>query len=531
MTDTPTNNYATGNPLLPSGATWSNGALGFSIPNGTGNFQTSVAVTSGKWYWEALYTAQANDTGIQEVGLLARNTSAITYASTGVKLVNGASSAYGASYTTGDVIGVALDMTGGTVEFYKNNASQGSISISGLVVNAVATASGGGGAASTGNINFGQRSFTYTPPTGYKALCTANLPTPAIANPKLHFDIPTWTGNNANNRSIATNCQADLVWIKDRSTSMSHIICDSVRGSNKYISSNTTGAEITPSDYGAVGSFSSTGFTLVDGTVPFETTYQFAVNMNTASYPNRSYVGFVWKAGGAAVSNTAGSITSQVSANTTAGFSIVTYTGTGANATVGHGLGVAPKMVICKARAGTGYSWNVWHTGLANTEFLLLESTNAKATDATKWNSTSPTSTVFSLGSAGGVNENTRTYVSYVFAEVAGFSKAFSFTGNANADGPMVWLGFRPKYVLLKNASAAATDWVVLDTLRNLYNKEESALFPNSSSVETTNGFYDSDFVSNGFKLRSANSNVNGSGNTIIGMAFAEYPFNYANAR
>jgi hypothetical protein len=282
--------------------------------------------------------------------------------------------------------------------------------------------------------------------------------------------------------------------------------------------SDTTGAEATTSPI-IVSSFVSNGFVIQ--------------NNGNSNNTGSTYVGWQWKAGGTAVSNTAGSITSSVSANTTAGFSVVTYTGTGANATVGHGLGVAPRMIIGKRRNGIA-DWMVGHSGVngGTTPFnyyLVLNSTAAQSADSTAWNNTAPTSTVFSLGSGGNVNSNTATNVMYCFAPVAGYSAFGSYTGNANADGPFVYLGFRPRWVLIKNANAATFNWFVWDTSRDTYNAAGNVLLPNDSSAEITNRPID--ILSNGFKIRATDTHTNGSGNTMIYACFAENPFKYANAR
>jgi hypothetical protein len=339
-------------------------------------------------------------------------------------------------------------------------------------------------------LNCGQRAFAYTPPTGFKALCTANLPQATIVKGSDHFNTQLSTGANikTDSEALFTN---ELEWIKDRANANNHQLIDSVRGSTAVLQSNSTGAE---------------------------TTY---------SAPSGNSVGWVWRASGSsAVTNTNGSITSTVSANTTAGFSIVTYTGTGANATVGHGLGVAPKMVILKSRAAVT-SWPVWHAGIAATEVLYLDLTNAKATSAPTWNSTAPTSTVFSIGT-GLSATNT---VAYCFAEISGYSKFGKYTGNGNADGPFVYLGFKPKFLMVKNTSTVDTHWNVFDSARSPINGGTNlvALFPNISDSESTS--WTIDFTATGFKIRYTGTAINGNGATYIYAAFAESPFASSNAR
>jgi hypothetical protein len=216
-----------------------------------------------------------------------------------------------------------------------------------------------------------------------------------------------------------------------------------------------------------------------------------------------------------------------VRANPTAGFSIVTYTGTGANATVGHGLGVAPKMVIVKSRTTAASNWVVWHTALAGTDYLVLNSTAAKATAATVWNSTIPTSNVFSIGTDPGVNNNGASQIAYCFAEISGFSKAFSFTGNGSTDGSFVYCGFLPRFVMLKRTDTTG-DWYMWDTARNTYDVITNTLLANSSAAETSATSIDA--LSNGFKMRNTTAGFNASGGTYIGFAWATNPFKNSNA-
>ena len=291
-----------------------------------------------------------------------------------------------------------------------------------------------------------------------------------------------------------SNFTADLAWGKDRAAVNNHQLVDTVRGNTAVLQSNTTAAE---------------------------TTY-------TAPTAGDACIAWGWKAGGAGVSNTDGSITSTVSANRAAGFSIVTYTGTGANATVGHGLGVAPKLVIVKRRnAVSGSGWLAYHQSLPSAAYnLYLNATNAQINDATVWNSSTPTSSVFSICTHVDVNNNTNTYVAYCFAEVPGYSKIGSYTGNGLADGPFVYCGFRPKWVMVKS-STAVDDWRIYDALRPGYNVQGGTLLADTTGAETTAA--EVDFVCNGFKLRVATTP--NAAQTYIFIALAESPFKYSNAR
>lgn len=353
----------------------------------------------------------------------------------------------------------------------------------------------------------------------------------AIPDGRTVMAATTWTGDNTTPKSISNNnngvaFQPDFVWLKSRSNAYQNNLYDSVRGAGAAfaLSSDQTAAEGgNSSTYGYLSAFNSTGFQVTQGSAGSGG----APNGN--AYTNQTsttYVGWQWKAGGSAVSNTAGSITSSVSANTTAGFSVVTYTGTGANATVGHGLGVVPGMIIIKGRTTT-YDWRVWHNTFATGYDIQLNVTSA-ATSAPTVYTSAPTSTVINIGSGLAINQSGATYVAYCFAPVAGYSAFGSYTGNGSTDGPFVYTGFRPRWLLLKNTGGVAS-WYCLDSSRNTYNVEDAVLVPNTSAAEVA--ITSVDFLSNGFKLRTTTTDINGSGTTYIYACFAENPFKYANAR
>jgi hypothetical protein len=308
---------------------------------------------------------------------------------------------------------------------------------------------------------------------------------------------------------------------------------DSVRGANKILYSNSTVAESNYGSYG-VSAFNANGFTVVDNSIGDYNVNGGSGGTYSGTPPN--YVAWNWKAGGTAVSNTAGSITSSVSANTTAGFSVVTYTGTATAATVGHGLGAVPSMMIVKIRNSGGvYDWYVYHASLGNTSVLYLNLTNSVGTGSSLWNSTTPTSSVFSIGGAGqATNVSAGTFVAYCFAAVAGYSAFGSYTGNGSTDGPFVYLGFRPRWLMIKRSSSASVTygWQMYDTSRQPANTSSSDpnLWADTSAAEGT-GNYTFDLLSNGYKIRSSGVNENASGDTYIYAAFAENPFKYANAR
>jgi hypothetical protein len=506
-------NYCVGNPLNADGSTWTNANLNFSLPNSTNNAQGTVSVTSGKFYWEVVYTAGIQGTGVQEIGLRTRFTNGIIYAGDGTKYINGTNSAYGATYTTGDVIGVALDMTGGTVTFYKNNVSQGAISISGSgMVNATFALIAGGGVTSVGYVNFGQRPFSYTPPTGFNRLCTYNLPDSIVPVGAQYFAATTYTGTgvaqNITNTVNGFSMQPDLVWVKARSFAYSHRLANSITGATNYLDTAQTVAEFTDAG-NSISSFNSNGFGVG--------TYVSANNNTT------TYVGWQWRASNAsAVTNTSGTITSSVSANQTAGFSIVTYTGNGtAGATVGHGLGVIPAFVIYKARSATSPlgNWITWHKSISQAIQTSITIQLNTFTGATYLNATNASST---YGFDAQINGNGSNFVAYCFAAVPGYSAFGSYTGNGLADGVFVYCGFRPRFVMLKRTDNTG-NWTIQDTSRNPSNVSQSVLYPNVSNAETTSNTMD--FLSNGFKLRSTSVEQNGGGATYIYACFAENPF------
>ena len=522
--DTPTNNYCTLNPLHNAIAP-TNGALVTTSSSVNYSGAATLAMQTGKWYWEC---SLVGGSIFPMFGVVRTTvTSAAAFWATpigygyyfdGNKYTNSTPTAYGASYTTNDIIGVAFDVDAGTLTFYKNGVSQG-VAFSGLTSGDFTPAVGQGSNVSvTMAVNFGQRPFAYTPPAGYKTLCTKNLPTPAIKKGSKHFDAKTYTGTGATQSVAGLGFQPDFLWIKSRTNGVaSHRLFDATRGTNALYS-NLTNAEANESAY----------FTSLD-------TAGFTVTGNDAS-TNASagpYVAWNWKAGNGTVSNAAGTITSTVSANPTAGFSIVTYTGTGANATVGHGLGVAPSMVIIKNRNSASVNWGVWHSALLGTQFLNLNTTGSTQTLASVWNSTIPNSSVFSLGSDVGVNANTSSHVAYCFAEVPGYSKIGKYTGNGLADGPFIYCGFKPKYILFKRTDTAGYSWCVYDMTREseINNGDNLLLLLDGASAESTATARIFDFLSNGFKARGTDAGSNASGGTYIFMAFAEAPFKYSTAR
>ena len=558
MTDVPTltsataANYCTLNPLNFGTNAPVNGNLAVNNTSGAGvgtQAMGTLGVSSGKYYFE-MRTSGGNANC--SVGVFVSSTVASSFSSSNGRLFrtndgqkatypSGTVSAYGSSAASGSVIGCAFDITAGKIWFSINNTWQASgdpaagtnaafTDLTGEVIPFAGTFD----SLNTGSnftINFGQQPFAYTPPTGFVALNTFNLPTPTIGatastQANKYFEAAVYAGDGSSTRTITTspNFTPDLYWLKNRTDGFSHLLYDRLRGAgeNADLSSNSTAAEgdnNTNSTYGYVSAFTSNGITVEKGS-------------NSVGYTNtsgHSYVAWQWNGGNSSATNTAGSITSTVRANTSTGFSVVTWTGTGSGAaTVGHGLGVAPKFIITKPR-GISADWICYNENLGNNAYLVLNSTAAQVTGATTvWGSTSPTSTVFSLGS--GYNYST-TMVAYCFAEVAGYSKFGSYVGNGSTDGIFVYTGFRPKFIMIKRTSGGTGSWAMYDTSRNTFNVSDKEIAANESSSEYTRTEAHMDILSNGFKLRNTDGWHNVSGSDYIYMAVAESPFKYANAR
>ena len=433
-------------------------------------------------------------------------------------LPDGSNNSYGATWAINDVMSIALDLDNNTVNFYKNNAAQGTISIADGYNYVMTCGHGQGGVTATFDVNFGQRAFSYTPPTGFKALNSANLPDPTIKLPNKYFDTLLYTGTNTSSLNNVTGLefQPDWVWGKSRNDTIGHIFFDAVRGDDRQLEADNNNAEVVRSS--AAYRFLSNGFAV--STVG---------NLNNPV----NYVAWNWNAGGSTVTNTNGNISSQVRASTTAGISIVSYSGNGSNGqTVGHGLGVAPDAIILKARGAT-QNWRVWHRSLAadGSKRLLLDATNASE-NAGFLNDTAPTSTVFTLGNSDDAwNASGGTYIVYLFSEVAGYSKFGSYTGNGSSDGTFVFTGFRPAWVMIKKTSGTDS-WLIMDNKRDIDNVVSNTLAANSSGTENSDtGGIPTDFLSNGFKCRGSGGDFNGSGQTYVYFAFAESPFKNSRAR
>jgi hypothetical protein len=372
--------------------------------------------------------------------------------------------------------------------------------------------SGNGSNTNGGTYIFMAWAENFSADADFKSLNTANLPAPTVKDGSQYFNTILWAGNNANPRTLSgVGFQPDWVWLKDRTQTTNHRLVDSVRGAGNTLKSNLTSAETSSEVAGTITAFTSDGFT-VEGTSNVE-----GVNLS-----GDNFVAWNWKANGTGSSNTDGSITSTVSANPTAGFSIVTYSGQTTNFTWGHGLGVPPSMVIIKRR-NTAAGWSVYHKSLGATKRLQLDQTGGEET-MSYFQNAEPTDTVFSVTTNGGVGADGDTYVAYCFAEVEGYSKFGSYTGNGSTDGPFVYCGFSVQWLMYKRSNAAE-DWVIVDNSRDTYNVADAALRPNRDLAEFSNNEVLVDFTSNGFKIRSSDAKSNGSGSTYIFMALAENPF------
>ena len=660
LEDTPTNNFCTLNSIsLGQGneqrATLSNGNLDFTESSSSNRTAVSTfGLKTGKWYFEFLST----NTGTFSIGWHdMENNQGSFYRNNGSyssSFGGGGASGY-ASWTTNDIVGVAIDFDSGKIWYAKNNSWQSGDPATGnsptntfttgrtLFVEAFTDNSSG---TKSGSFNFGQRAFSYTPPTGYKSICSANLPDPTILLPDKHFDIKLYTGSGSTQNITGINFKPDWVWMKSRSSTNGHAAVDTVRGRSKIFYPDTTQDEDTSGSSNDLVSFNSDGFTVgspqhagstnnnglsivawtwnagdTDGktyavTVVSDSgnkyrfdgfgtsavtirlakggTYifdqsdssnaghplrfsatsngthgggtEYTTGVTTAGTPGQAgaYTQIVVDAsapvlyyyctnhsgmGGQVDTNTDlgssnfdGTGQAVVKANTTAGFSIVSYTGNATGSatsavwqTIGHGLGVVPQVIIMKSRSfgDADTHWATYHHKVtdANTDYLVLDTNEARVqTDVNYMGSTLPTASVFSLGYNFTTNKGSENYMAYCFSEVAGYSKFGKYVGNgSSSNAPFVFTGFRPAWVIIKQTGLM--DWVIDDTTRSPFNESNATLFSNLSDAEYTGGAYGIDFYSNGFKPFTTYNQYNQSGQTYIFLAFAESPFKNSRAR
>ena len=514
VSDSPTDNHMVLSPTYQRGTnTFSEGNLKAVIASVSNNSIVShILPRTGKHYFEfeldqtqgSAVTAGLVDATIASGSLTHYSGTGHFgyYASNGQMYVNGTLESYGASYAAGDIIGVAIDFDAKTVQFYKNNTGQGVFDYGSRFPDVENWKVMASNATNTGTqtfiFDFGQKGFTYTEPTGYTAISEDNI-----------------TVDDQNLES------PDFVWIKNREQGDSHQLYDSVRGVQKVLISDDTDAEDDAPN--GLLDFNANGFTIG--------------SQNEVNTSGEDYVAWCWKANGATgVSNTDGSITSTVSANTESGFSIVSYTGNKTNgATVGHGLSSAPEFIIIKNRDRAEH-WPVYHasnTSAPETEIVYLNLTNATSDNDSFWNDTAPTSSVFTLGLNDRLNANDEDHIAYCFHSVESFSKFGSYTGNDSPDGNFIYTGFSPALIAIKYVSGSAggtKNWYVWDNARSPQNVNDNILYWNTSGSEGGDSAFDIDMLSNGFKLRNSEGGVNNAAQYIY-MAFAENPFKYSNAR
>jgi len=524
LLDSPTNNGTSGNYCTLNSLAYSEASVSFSEGNlratvASGNMQVIGTMPfSGKTYIE--YTALSSNNGqiVFSPDSNAGQTMYFNLTNRGIILNDGTSSVSGSvsftinsgslfSWTTNDIIGVAYDTATNVVILTKNGGSSVNITVNGIGASQVFPlyTNRTSASATTVLLNTGQRDFNTAAPTGFKALCTTNLPTPTIKKPSSYMDVVTYTGTgSALTPTSSLGFPPDLVWIKGRSGATDHALYDAVRGAEKRLESNNTDAEVI-SDSG-VTAFNSNGFTL--GTLA-------QVNTNTATY-----VAWAWDEA------------------PIAGMDIVSYTGTGTATTIAHNLGVKPSMIIVKNRTDAGTNWPVYHksvTGGGATNVPYLESTSAYFTRSGPFNNTEPTASVFSVGGSPqtdwvNTNKSGSSFIAYLFAEVEGFSKFGSYTGNGSSDGPFVFTGMRSRFLMFKRTDSTG-NWFIYDTARKTFNTMNEWLLANTSDVENSSSTWEIDIISNGFKIRNDGAFSNASGGTYIFAAFAESPFKYARAR
>jgi len=514
-----TGNYCTWNALDQKDCTLTNGNLDATSNAGAWrSCRGTIGMSSGKWYWEVTVTSgEATMVGIATSLAPVDNWAASSaygwiYNDNGNKYHNGGYTGYGATYDNGDTIGVAFDADNGSLVFYKNGASQGTAYTgltSGPYFPVISLIS-----AATVVANFGARAFANSNvPSGYKSLNTANLPTPTVADGSKYFEPNIYTGNGSSSRSIAMTNSAlspDFVWIKKRnsSTDGEHMLYDIVRGAGKFL--RTEGTFTEQNDPSTLSSFNSNGFSLG--------------NDHQVNKSGDTYAAWSWDGGSSTVTNNDGSISSQVRANPTAGFSVITYNGTGSNATVGHGLNAKPSFYVIKGRL-VGEAWMSYWGPLGATKYMEF-SESTVGTGSNRWNDTEPTNSVFSIGTEAAVNTNNKNFVCFCFSSVEGYSAVGKYSGVGGSEGAFVWTGFAPSFVILKSTTHG-TEWCINDIKREQDDPGNArlALDKTRAEVSDSSNDYRVDFLSNGFQLRGGNTAQDYAGRDYIYIAFASHPF------
>ena len=550
LEDTPTNNYPVVNPLNSREPDRiSNGNLDIDYTDSDNNVSSvaTFAMRSGKYYFEVLCRAGSSSVNNSLIGIapdsyqkLKQNNqsawpgkdtdSGVGIDGSGAKYVDGSESTYAASFTTNDIIGVAVDADAAKVAFSKNGqfsdgngnynqganvASGGQVPIDGTGPYFPVFADTSASRNPQFSINFGQRAFSHSIPSGYQKLNSQNLPEPTVPRGDEYFETLLYTGQNTSSLYNVTGLefQPDWVWGKSRNDNIEHILFDAVRGEDKQIATSGTGAEVVRSS--AAYRFLSNGFAV--STVG---------NLNNPV----NYVAWCWDAGGSTVTNTDGTISSQVRANTSAGFSIATWTsdGSGSPTSFGHGLGVRPDFLIIMNRSSSGNK-QCWFSTFSNAtnNFISMNLEDGVQTAGAAMWGTIDSSVVSFRHSANSSNGNDM--VGYFFSNVAGFSKAGKYQGNGQSDGSYVHLGFRPAFLVIKTGEQNG-DWIMIDNKRDVDNPTQHRVDANNIDTENNGDVYH-DFLANGFKLRTASASRNPSNQDMYYFAFAENPFKYARAR
>jgi hypothetical protein len=535
-------NYATLNPLYVTSTTpvLSNGNLDYSMASAdgtglSGRIATIASLATGKWYFEVtknsgtgdFFFGWANPSWNPTINPDGNSSIwALRGASEVYKVNGGTNTQIFSSYADNDVFMIAVDIDAAKIWLGKNGtwAESGApasgtnaqfTNLTGSPYSPFVRGAGGGGGISF-SCNFGQRAFAYTAPSGFKALVDTNLPAPVVAKPDEVFQTVLYTGNGASRSITGLNFAPDFLWIKNRNSSgYNHHLTDAVRGVTQRLRSNTTGAELTSTDQ--VTAYNSNGFSLgADSAGPGD----LEVNQNTGSY-----VAWAWDAGTNTVTNNSGSVSAQVRANASTGFSVCTFAQPSSSSSFswGHGLNVAPQLAIMKPRDSSG-NWQVYHAS-TGAQYIWLNSTNAAA--GTGWSTVNSSIVTSTATLWQGSNVTT---VAYCFSPVSGYSSFGSYTGNGSAtDNTFVYTGMRPRFVMLKRSDSTG-NWVIWDAVRNSYNVANSIILPNTSAAEYSPDAK-IDILSNGFKVRDNSSDSGSSGGTYIFAAFAESPFQYARAR
>lgn len=548
--DTPTNNFATLNPLNSfSGHTLGNAGLKVSSQAATQGYtmRSTIALNAGKWYWETqvvswntngIVPGIIRESSIKEANCLPGSTDATIHGGNSIILQNNinyvnkdgsaTSISFGHSVVDGDYLCMAIDFDNNKIWYRFNNEvwlsggdpTAGTSPTQTITSGASYYPAVGSSTSAVYLVNFGQGGqsgltynsasggrFKYTPPTGFKALCSSNLPDPTIKNPSLYFNAAIWAADGTARNYALGNFTPDMVWTKCRNTAENHRIIDTIRGKGttfyKTIKPDLTSIEGEDID---VTNISASGLTV-------------SANGNTPSINGRTYVAWSWKKG------------------TTPGFDIVTYqrtAGTDGVETINHNLGKAPSAIFIKGRDNSATNWHIWWPSFGQANYLNFN-TNSLGSFATQWGTTAHTSTQFQFYSWASTS-----VVAYLFAEIAGFSKFGSYTGNGSStgDGPFIWCGFQPRWIMIKRTDSSGP-WIIYDTARDTFNRSYRDITANTSDDEnnvTANISGSVDILSNGFKIRSSSSDTNyaydnASGGTYIFAAFAEAPFKYARAR